>query len=160
MTMNSISTRWPNINSIDLELQKLELPSKHFFLLQNVFGIFWRLAIFRIQIYLVYQKRIDGQEFLVSRSGVKPCPYNLPFHQDKFLHDPKTNFLAGNYMFKVKNINTGTRREICSKLTIKTLERHWRLVSLLLTLNIFPCSSVIVNFEQVHAKWVRVLDNF
>ena len=30
-------------------------------------------------------------------------------------------------MFKVNNINTRTRYEICSKLTIKELERrHWR----------------------------------
>ena len=32
-------------------------------------------------------------------------------------------FPAGNYMFKVKNRNTRARSEICSKLTIKTLER-------------------------------------
>ena len=38
-------------------------------------------------------------------------------------------------MFKVKNRNTRTRCEICSKLTIKTPER--RHASLLLTLNIF-----------------------
>ena len=46
---------------------------------------------------------------------------------------------ADNYMFKVNNINTRSRREICSKLTIKTPERcHWR------------CSAVfIVNFEHI-----------
>ena len=60
---------------------------------------------------------------------------------------------AGNYLLKVDNRNTRKRCEACSKLTIKTLERHhWRrsgvfivnfehishlaLVSLLLTLNI------------------------
>ena len=38
------------------------------------------------------------------------------------------SFPAGNYMFKVKNRNTRTRCEICSKLTIKTPERrHWRI---------------------------------
>ena len=31
---------------------------------------------------------------------------------------------AGNYIFKVNNRNTRTRCEICSKLTIKTPERH------------------------------------
>ena len=31
---------------------------------------------------------------------------------------------AGNYMFKVNNKNTRTRREICSKLTIKIPERR------------------------------------
>ena len=60
---------------------------------------------------------------------------------------------AGNYMFKVNNRNTRTRREICSKLTIKIPEgrqmrrsgtfilnfehiSHLVLVFLLLTLNI------------------------
>ena len=60
---------------------------------------------------------------------------------------------AGIYLLKVNNRNTRTRFEICSKLKIKTLERHqWRrsgvfivnsehishlvLVFLLLTLNI------------------------
>ena len=34
---------------------------------------------------------------------------------------------AGNYMFKVKNSNTRTRCEICSKLTIKkTTNDDWR----------------------------------
>ena len=42
-------------------------------------------------------------------------------------------------MFKVNKRNTKTRREICSKITIKTPERHqWR------------CSGVfIVNFERI-----------
>ena len=31
---------------------------------------------------------------------------------------------AGKYLFKVTNRNTRTRREICSKLTIKTPERR------------------------------------
>ena len=61
---------------------------------------------------------------------------------------------AGIYLFKVNNRNTRTRCEICSKLTIKTIERHqWRrlgafivnfkhisylvLVFLLLTLNMY-----------------------
>ena len=50
---------------------------------------------------------------------------------------------AGKYMFKVNCRRTRTRCEICSKLTIKTLERpQWR------------CSGVfIVNFEQVNAGW-------
>ena len=34
---------------------------------------------------------------------------------------------ASNYMFKVNNRNTRTRCEICSKLTLKKVERrHWR----------------------------------
>ena len=34
------------------------------------------------------------------------------------------SYPAGNYMFKVKNRNTRTRCEICSKLTMKTPERR------------------------------------
>ena len=56
-----------------------------------------------------------------------------------------------NYMFKFSNKNTRTRCEICSNLTIGVV-----LVSLLLTLKIFPpCSTVsIVNFEQVNTEAV------
>ena len=36
------------------------------------------------------------------------------------------HYPAGNYFFKVNNINARTRREICPKLIIKTSERrHW-----------------------------------
>ena len=46
---------------------------------------------------------------------------------------------AGNYMFKVNNRNTRGRCEICSKLTIKTPERHnWR-----------RSGVCIVNFEHI-----------
>ena len=46
---------------------------------------------------------------------------------------------VGNYMFKVKNRNTRTRYEICSKLTIKTPERrYWR-----------RSGVYIVNFEHI-----------
>ena len=53
------------------------------------------------------------------------------------------------YLFKVNNRNTRTRREICSKLTIKTPEwRQW------LWTYFKPCSTVsIVNFEQVIPSW-------
>ena len=48
-------------------------------------------------------------------------------------------FPAGNYVIKVKNRNTRTRCEICSKLTIKTPERRkWR------HFGVF-----IVNFEHI-----------
>ena len=64
------------------------------------------------------------------------------------------------YLLKVNNRNTKSRSEICSKLTIKTPERHQCtnnvvLVSLLLTLNIlYTCSDIfIVNFENVIAGW-------
>ena len=34
-------------------------------------------------------------------------------------------FRASNYQLKINKRNTRTRREICSKLTIKTLKRHY-----------------------------------
>ena len=57
-------------------------------------------------------------------------------------------------MFKVNNKNTGTRCEICSKLTTKTPKRRqcrfWCST---------PCSSAsIVNFEQVNAAWDQYCD--
>ena len=59
----------------------------------------------------------------------------------------KHTFPNGNYMFKVNNRNTRTRSEIFSKLTIKIPERR------------LACSSVsIVNFEQVNAGWVDILN--
>ena len=48
-------------------------------------------------------------------------------------------FPTGNYMFKVSNEDTRTRFEICSKLIIKTTERHqWG-----------RSGVFIVNFEQI-----------
>ena len=53
-------------------------------------------------------------------------------------------------MLKVNNRNTRTRREICSKLTIKTPEsRLWR-----------PSGVFIVNFEQVNADWDEILFDY
>ena len=52
----------------------------------------------------------------------------------------KLHYRTANYLLKVKNRNTKTRCEICSELTIKTLERDANGVILgfvLLTLNIF-----------------------
>ena len=56
--------------------------------------------------------------------------------------------LTGNYLLKVNNINTGTRWEICSKLTINTPERRHRHLS-----DVF-----IVNFEHIsHLVLVLIL---
>ena len=60
-------------------------------------------------------------------------------------------------MYKVNNRNTGTKCEICSKLTIKIPEqRHWRRSGVFVVNfeRISLCSCVsIVNFEQVNAGW-------
>ena len=73
-------------------------------------------------------------------------------------------------LFEVNNRNTRTRREICSKLTIKTSRRrHW-LYTIFRSLMLFwfiycylwtyltPCSSVsIVDFEQTNCVWEKDL---
>ena len=76
----------------------------------------------------------------ISKAYLEPCQTSK---MNGFAKIP-----AGNYMFKVKYRNTRTRREICSKLTIKTPGRrsgvfianfehisHLVLVFLLLALN-------------------------
>ena len=66
-------------------------------------------------------------------------------------------------MFNVNNRNTRARCEICSKLTIKILERHhWRRsgifivnfehISHLISVLVF-----VVNIEQVNAGWAGLL---
>ena len=64
-------------------------------------------------------------------------------HVDKFLfnvHCKNTRLSAGIYLLKVSNRNTGTRCEICSKLTIKTPpeRRNWR-----------RSGVFVVNFEHI-----------
>ena len=54
------------------------------------------------------------------------------------------NVPVGIYLLQVNDRNTKTRCEICSKLTVKTLERRqWR-----------RSGVFIVNFEHVFASWV------
>ena len=49
----------------------------------------------------------------------------------------KIHYQVNIYLSKVNNKNTGKKCEICSKLTIKTLEeRHWRVFIVHTTLNI------------------------
>ena len=45
---------------------------------------------------------------------------------------------AGIYLLQVNNRNSRTRCEVCSKLTTKTSERHWR-----------RSGAFIVNFEDI-----------
>ena len=67
---------------------------------------------------------------------------------------------AGNFMFKIDNRNTRKRSEICSKLTIKILERHqWR-HSRVFIVNFEHISYLVLlfyiaNFEQANLDWVK-----
>ena len=58
---------------------------------------------------------------------------------------------VGIYLLKVNTRNTRTRREICSKLTIKTSERrHWRRSGVFIVDFEWRRSDVfIVNFEYI-----------
>ena len=71
-------------------------------------------------------------------------------------------YLAGDYMFKVNIRNTRARCEILSKLKIKTSKWRaffWCLYCYFWTYFIY-CSSVsIVDFEQINASWVTLLDS-
>ena len=64
---------------------------------------------------------------------------------------------AGIYLLKVNNRNTRTRCEICSKLTIKTPERHQWCRSGVFVVNFEHISHLVqgfhVDFEQVNARW-------
>ena len=67
-------------------------------------------------------------------------------------HDP-----PGIYLLKVNNRNTRTSCEICSELTIKTLERcQWRRSGVFIVNfeHFHTCSVVsIVNFEHINVAW-------
>ena len=65
---------------------------------------------------------------------------------------------ANIYLFKVSNRNTGKRSEICSKLTIKTLERRqWRHSGVFIVnfedISHLFFSVSIVDFEQANVSW-------
>ena len=70
------------------------------------------------------------------------------------------NCLANIYLFKINNINTRKRGEICSKLTLRTPERRLSRRSGVFIVNFeyishpFP-SVFIVDFEQVNVIWLR-----
>ena len=73
-------------------------------------------------------------------SGVANVWISTVSTEFRVIHSDPTDI----YLLKVNNGNTRTRFEICSELTIKTLEqRQW------------CCSGVfIVNFDHVNAGWV------
>ena len=67
---------------------------------------------------------------------------------------------AGNFMFKINNRNTRKRSEICSKLTIKILERHQWQHSRVFIVNFEHISYLVLlfyiaNFEQANLDWVK-----
>ena len=95
----------------------------------------------------------------------------LSLRNSKLIHSSYNP--AGIYLINVININTRTRCEICSKLTVKTAERcQWRrsgvfivnfehishlvLVFLLLTLNmLLPAGKVGYNCWHRNWRWKR-----
>ena len=78
------------------------------------------------------RESIDVSEIMCKKSQdqyiIKFKHFDLSYHvaESFTLNDliQVCDNLAGNYMFKVNNRNTGSRCEICSKSTIKTPERR------------------------------------
>ena len=71
---------------------------------------------------------------------------------------PVVSCIKGNYMFKVSNRNIRARCKICSKLTIKTLERRqWHRPGVFIVNfeHISHLALVFVNFEQVKTGWAE-----
>ena len=65
---------------------------------------------------------------------------------------------VNTYLFKINNRNTRKRCEICSKLTIKTIERHHCYLSGVFIVNFEHASLLflvftIVEFEQGNVSW-------
>ena len=60
----------------------------------------------------------------VKRMCIKKLPKVLAIQLKRFDYDWERYVTAGNYMFKVNSKNARTRCELCSKLTIKTLEQR------------------------------------
>ena len=60
--------------------------------------------------------------------------------------------ICGRNMFKVNNRNTGTRCEICSKLTIKTPERRQRQRSGVFTVNFEHISHLVLVFLLISSS--------
>ena len=79
-------------------------------------------------------------------------------------HSPVTNTPAGIYLLKVNKRNTRTRCEICSKLTIKTPERHRWLNVLSNNSTNFCLASLFPFFSQcyliIHFPSKRKFTNF
>ena len=63
---------------------------------------------------------------------------------------------ANSYLFKVNNLNTRKRCEICSKLTIKTLELMDIFEQNIFHFILFPNVS-LVDFDQVNISWEIIL---
>ena len=98
--------------------------------------LFFFQACFPFFFLIIYPQKYF---FLNLDWKLKVWPGELLHNSDKYARATPTNITAGNYMFKVKNRNTRTRCEMCSKFTIKTPERRLRRRS-----GVF-----IVNFEHI-----------
>ena len=85
---------------------------------------------------------------------------NAPFRLSAFQFFSVVVWISINiYLFKVNHKNSRKRWKICLELTIKTLERRQRLVSLLLTYFTPLCSFLwlTLNIAEINLKWVTWL---
>ena len=94
---------------------------------------------FRCYAVSLLNKQLDK---IILPIETNDLPYQTPNEMMNDYYFRPFTIPVGIYLFKVNNRNTKTRYDVCSKLTIKTLERRH--------------SVSIVNFEQVNADWDRL----
>ena len=73
--------------------------------------------------WMVPGKKEAGQENIIRSTLEIGILYEMFLWWSQYCHNSVIH-PAGNYIFKVNNINTRIRFEICSKLIIKTPERR------------------------------------
>ena len=107
---------WKNCHHSDFFKEILETvkeKQKHFVIM--LLSI-WNIGLFRDRLNCICKS------FWPTRSHERKLfwiVWLISWWLDVWMHFP-----AGNYMFKVNNRNSKTGCEICSRLTIKTPERH------------------------------------
>ena len=123
-------------------MQHYSLYLTHYSLVLLFYTPWKHQKTFRFSVFRGYKKATPGCNGLNKNSTIQETA------------SIQNSYPADNYMFKVNNKNTGTRRETCSELAMV-------LVSLLLTLNMFHTllNDSIVTFEQVKTGWVMTLSN-
>ena len=112
--------------------------------IKNFFSFFWKVMVTQEVLRSGFSFSQLHTGFVVSRK-LRRNLCSLKWLKCNLKHD--SSFAAGNCMFKVNNRNIRTRCEICSELTIKTLERRqWHRYGVF-----------IVNFEHISHLFLKFL---
>ena len=73
---------------------------------------------------IIYEANIDFDIAGYINKNITITPVKQPLKNALKVMKSHSIIPAGSYLFKANNRNTITRCEICSKLTLKTPERH------------------------------------